>query len=61
MIYCGRFGNMVAFFHYTPIDILTVHLPSSMLEFNSQSKKEWMRREIEEVILGHLIHLFSLY
>ncbi|XP_057530499.1 putative 1-phosphatidylinositol-3-phosphate 5-kinase FAB1C [Amaranthus tricolor] len=43
------FGNMVAFFHYTPIDILTVHLPSSMLEFNSQSKKEWMRREIEEL------------
>ncbi|CAO2828502.1 unnamed protein product [Amaranthus hypochondriacus] len=43
------FGSMVAFFHYSPIDILTVHLPPSMLEYNGQSTQGWMNREIEEL------------
>ncbi|XP_021864609.1 putative 1-phosphatidylinositol-3-phosphate 5-kinase FAB1C isoform X2 [Spinacia oleracea] len=43
------FGSVVAFFHYSPIDILTVHLPPSALEFNGHSKQEWMKREVEEL------------
>ncbi|XP_048502539.1 putative 1-phosphatidylinositol-3-phosphate 5-kinase FAB1C [Beta vulgaris subsp. vulgaris] len=43
------FGSMVAFFHYSPIDILTVHLPPSVLEFNGQSNQDWMEKEVEEL------------
>ncbi|KAL2904716.1 putative 1-phosphatidylinositol-3-phosphate 5-kinase FAB1C [Bienertia sinuspersici] len=43
------FGSMVAFFHYSPVDILTVHLPPSMLEFNCHNEQEWMKREVEEL------------
>ncbi|XP_021727305.1 putative 1-phosphatidylinositol-3-phosphate 5-kinase FAB1C [Chenopodium quinoa] len=43
------FGSMVVFFHYSPIDILTVHLPPSVLEFNGQSKRDWMKREVEDL------------
>ncbi|KAK9705228.1 hypothetical protein RND81_07G041900 [Saponaria officinalis] len=43
------FGSMIAFFHYSTIDILTVHLPPSMLEFNGHSKQEWIQREVEEL------------
>ena len=44
-----RFGNMVAFFRYSPINILTVFLPPSMLEFNSHPQPEWIRTEAAEV------------
>ncbi|XP_077241161.1 putative 1-phosphatidylinositol-3-phosphate 5-kinase FAB1C [Tasmannia lanceolata] len=43
------FGSTVAFFRYSPIDILSVHLPPSMLEFNGQIHPEWFRRETTEV------------
>lgn len=38
------FGSMVAFFRYSPIDILSVHLPPSKLEFNVP-QQEWLRKE----------------
>ncbi|KAF8021288.1 hypothetical protein BT93_G1654 [Corymbia citriodora subsp. variegata] len=40
------FGSMVAFFRYSPIDILSVHLPPSKLEFNDL-QREWLRKEAE--------------
>ncbi|XP_058087906.1 putative 1-phosphatidylinositol-3-phosphate 5-kinase FAB1C [Magnolia sinica] len=43
------FGSMVAFFRYSSIDILSVNLPPSMLEFNTQIQQEWVRREAMEV------------
>ncbi|XP_077230408.1 FORMS APLOID AND BINUCLEATE CELLS 1C [Tasmannia lanceolata] len=43
------FGSMVAFFRYSPIDILSIHLPPSTLEFNGQIQQEWFRRETTEV------------
>lgn len=47
------FGSMVAFFRYSPIDILNVHLPPSMLEFNGHVQQEWMRKEAAE-LLGNM-------
>uniref|UniRef100_A0A1J3DVW4 1-phosphatidylinositol-3-phosphate 5-kinase n=1 Tax=Noccaea caerulescens TaxID=107243 RepID=A0A1J3DVW4_NOCCA len=44
------FGNMVAFFRYSPINILTVFLPPSMLEFNSHHQQEWIRAEAAELM-----------
>ncbi|KFK41525.1 hypothetical protein AALP_AA2G140900 [Arabis alpina] len=44
------FGNMVAFFRYSPINILTVFLPPSMLEFNSHPQPEWIRTEAAEIM-----------
>uniref|UniRef100_A0A2P2MG65 1-phosphatidylinositol-3-phosphate 5-kinase n=3 Tax=Rhizophora mucronata TaxID=61149 RepID=A0A2P2MG65_RHIMU len=43
------FGSMVAFFHYSPIDILNVYLPPSMLEF-STVQQEWIREEAVELL-----------
>ncbi|KAL5231559.1 hypothetical protein ABZP36_030335 [Zizania latifolia] len=43
---CLRFygyGNMIAFFRYSPVDILSVNLPPSVLDFNCQNQ-DWMRR-----------------
>ena len=40
---------MVAFFRYSPIDILSVHLPPSMLEFCGDVQQEWIRKEAAEV------------
>ncbi|KAI6677126.1 hypothetical protein NL676_037922 [Syzygium grande] len=52
------FGSMVAFFRYSPIDILSVHLPPSKLEFNGL-QQEWLRKEaavltdkVENLYLG---------
>ncbi|XP_022776379.1 putative 1-phosphatidylinositol-3-phosphate 5-kinase FAB1C [Durio zibethinus] len=45
------FGNMVAFFRYSPIDILSVHLPPSMLEFSGDVQQEWIRKEAAELML----------
>ncbi|GAB2226655.1 hypothetical protein Drorol1_Dr00022473 [Drosera rotundifolia] len=45
---CLRFyglGNMVAFFRYSPIRILSVCLPPLMLEFKDNSKLEWIKKE----------------
>ncbi|XP_068661240.1 putative 1-phosphatidylinositol-3-phosphate 5-kinase FAB1C [Aristolochia californica] len=43
------FGSMVAFFRYSPIDILSVHLPPLILEFNGQCHQEWIQTEAVEV------------
>ncbi|XP_043694899.1 putative 1-phosphatidylinositol-3-phosphate 5-kinase FAB1C isoform X2 [Telopea speciosissima] len=43
------FGSMVAFFRYSPIDILSVHLPPSVLEFNSHIQQRWVQKEAVEV------------
>ncbi|XP_038714940.1 putative 1-phosphatidylinositol-3-phosphate 5-kinase FAB1C isoform X2 [Tripterygium wilfordii] len=42
------FGSMVAFFRYSPIDILSVYLPPSVLEFNL-IQQEWTRKEAAEL------------
>ncbi|KAG6494604.1 hypothetical protein ZIOFF_042364 [Zingiber officinale] len=39
------FGNMVAFFHYSPVDILSVCLPPSVLDFNCHVKQIWLKDE----------------
>ncbi|CAL1405487.1 unnamed protein product [Linum trigynum] len=44
------FGSMVAFFRYSPVDILNVHLPPSVLEFNAHSQQEWIRKEAAELL-----------
>ncbi|RDX99382.1 putative 1-phosphatidylinositol-3-phosphate 5-kinase FAB1C, partial [Mucuna pruriens] len=44
------FGSMVAFFRYSPIDILSVHLPPSMLEFGN-IQEEWIRKEAGELFI----------
>uniref|UniRef100_A0A0D9X822 1-phosphatidylinositol-3-phosphate 5-kinase n=1 Tax=Leersia perrieri TaxID=77586 RepID=A0A0D9X822_9ORYZ len=49
---CLRFygyGNMVAFFRYSPVDILSVNLPPSVLDFNCRSRQDWMRRMAVEI------------
>ncbi|KAL4362654.1 hypothetical protein GQ457_04G009080 [Hibiscus cannabinus] len=45
------FGNMVAFFRYSPIDILSIHLPPSMLVFGGDVQQEWIRREAAELMI----------
>ncbi|KAL0000184.1 hypothetical protein SO802_019786 [Lithocarpus litseifolius] len=44
------FGSMVAFFRYSPIDILSVHLPPSVLEFNGHVQYEWTKKEAAELV-----------
>ncbi|CAL9060101.1 putative 1-phosphatidylinositol-3-phosphate 5-kinase FAB1C [Musa acuminata AAA Group] len=39
------FGSMVAFFHYSPVDILSVCLPPSVLDFTFQIQQEWLKPE----------------
>ncbi|KAJ1268506.1 hypothetical protein BS78_07G140800 [Paspalum vaginatum] len=49
---CLRFygyGNMVAFFRYSPVDILSVSLPPSVLDFNCRRQQEWLRRVAVEM------------
>ncbi|KAL5222683.1 hypothetical protein ABZP36_027396 [Zizania latifolia] len=48
---CLRFygyGNMVAFFRYSPVDILSVNLPPLVLDFDCQNR-DWMRRMALEI------------
>lgn len=45
---------MVAFFRYSPIDILSVHLPPSVLEFNGHFQPDWIRKEAIEVLFRSL-------
>lgn len=52
------FGSMVAFFRYSPIDILSVHLPPSMLEFNGHVQQEWIRKEAAE-LMGKMETLYA--
>lgn len=42
------FGRMVACFRYASIDVNSVHLPPSTLEFNYHNQ-EWLSREADEV------------
>ncbi|CAK7326721.1 unnamed protein product [Dovyalis caffra] len=44
------FGSMVVFFRYSPIDILNVHLPPAVLEFNDTVQQEWIRKEAAELL-----------
>ncbi|KAK4484175.1 hypothetical protein RD792_011396 [Penstemon davidsonii] len=44
------FGSMVAFFRYSPINILDVHLPRSMLEFDDSGSQIWIRKEAAELL-----------
>ncbi|KAG0523664.1 hypothetical protein BDA96_07G142500 [Sorghum bicolor] len=49
---CLRFygyGNMVAFFRYSPVDILSVNLPPSVLDFNCRSPQELLKRVAVEI------------
>ncbi|XP_031114168.1 putative 1-phosphatidylinositol-3-phosphate 5-kinase FAB1C [Ipomoea triloba] len=43
-------GSMIACFRYSPIDILSVRLPPSVLEFNSQSEQAWIMKEVAELL-----------
>ncbi|XP_015076071.1 putative 1-phosphatidylinositol-3-phosphate 5-kinase FAB1C [Solanum pennellii] len=43
-------GSMVAFFRYTPIDILSVRLPPLTLEFSGYTEQEWLRKEAAELL-----------
>ncbi|KFK44391.1 hypothetical protein AALP_AA1G251400 [Arabis alpina] len=43
------FGSMAVFFRYSPINILTVHLPPPVLEFNSYRQLEWICKEAKEL------------
>lgn len=47
--YFDRFGSIVAFFQYSPIDILSVYLPPSILKFNGHGEQTWVRKEASEV------------
>ncbi|KAK1607812.1 hypothetical protein QYE76_031485 [Lolium multiflorum] len=49
---CLRFygyGNMVAFFRYSPVDILSVNLPPSVLCFNCHSPQDWTKTVAVEI------------
>ncbi|MCD7450593.1 hypothetical protein HAX54_007389 [Datura stramonium] len=50
---CLRFygcGSMIAFFRYSPIDILSVRLPPSTLVFSSYKEQEWLQKETDELL-----------
>jgi len=49
---CLRFygyGNMVAFFRYSPVDILSVNLPPSVMCFNCHSPQDWTKTVAVEI------------
>ncbi|KAL9148857.1 hypothetical protein ABFS82_12G070800 [Erythranthe guttata] len=49
---CLRFygcGSMVAFFRYSTINVLSVRLPPSILEFGGTGEQMWIRREAYEL------------
>ncbi|XP_008801162.2 putative 1-phosphatidylinositol-3-phosphate 5-kinase FAB1C [Phoenix dactylifera] len=43
------FGSMVAFFRYSPVDILSVNLPPSTLDFTSRIQQELVRKEAAKI------------
>ncbi|KAF8723677.1 hypothetical protein HU200_021639 [Digitaria exilis] len=49
---CLRFyglGSMVAVFHYSPVDILSVNLPPSVLDFGHSTAQDWIIKEAADV------------
>lgn len=54
---------MIAFFHYSPIDILSVCLPPSTLMFSSYEEQEWLRKETDEVccMFGIFLVVFFIF
>lgn len=59
-VYFNRFGSMVAFFRYSPIDILSVHLPPSVLRFEGHVENEWIRKEAAEVITERPVNFYPI-
>ncbi|KAK9074536.1 hypothetical protein SSX86_007134 [Deinandra increscens subsp. villosa] len=50
---CLRFyglGSMVVFFRYSPIDILSVRLPPSVLQFSGHVQQGWLKKEVTELL-----------
>ncbi|KAI3796112.1 hypothetical protein L1987_38776 [Smallanthus sonchifolius] len=50
---CLRFyglGNMVIFFRYSPIDILSVRLPPFVLQFGGHVQQGWLKKEVVELL-----------
>lgn len=50
---CLRFyglGSMVVFFRYSPIDILSVRLPPSVLQFSGHVQQDWLKKEVSELL-----------
>ncbi|XP_076902454.1 putative 1-phosphatidylinositol-3-phosphate 5-kinase FAB1C [Bidens hawaiensis] len=50
---CLRFyglGDMVVFFRYSPIDILSVRLPPSVLQFGGHVQQDWLKKEVVELL-----------
>jgi 1-phosphatidylinositol-3-phosphate 5-kinase len=43
------FGSMVAFFRYSPVNILSVCLPPSVLDFDGQFQQVWLLKEAAEL------------
>ncbi|KAK1308450.1 1-phosphatidylinositol-3-phosphate 5-kinase FAB1B [Acorus calamus] len=48
IIYLTRLGKMVACFRYAPIDVHSVYLPPSILDFSYQHQ-DWIQKEADEV------------
>lgn len=40
---------MVAVFHYSPVDILSVNLPPSVLDFGHSTAQDWIIKEAADV------------
>lgn len=50
---CLRFyglGSMVAYFRYSPVDILSIELPPLVLDFSCDVQPDWMRREAAAIL-----------
>jgi 1-phosphatidylinositol-3-phosphate 5-kinase len=41
---------MVAVFRYSPVDILSVNLPPSVMDFTNRVPLEWVREQMAEVL-----------
>lgn len=50
---------MVAFFHYSPVDILSVCLPPSVLDFNCHVEQKWLKEEAD--LVNYLFCLSVLF
>ncbi|KAL0925796.1 hypothetical protein M5K25_004166 [Dendrobium thyrsiflorum] len=44
------FGNMVALFRYSHVDILSVYLPPLVLDFSGHTMQEWLRGEANPIL-----------
>lgn len=58
-LFYNSLGSMIAFFRYSPIDILSVCLPPSELEFIPHAQQGWLRKEAAEVI--YRIQIYMIY